>query len=92
MHAYSINKVGLATARRSIQEEGVERGLTRMLGNGKGNGTRQLIGSALDKSVERLMGIQLGIDITWHRIHQGRRLIDNGLDDGLVNLSGLLGL
>ena len=54
-HAYSIDEVRLATAGRSEDKERIERRLPWMLGNGQTNRTRQLIGVALDETLEGLV-------------------------------------
>ena len=47
--AYSINKVCLTTTRRTIDEEGIESRLTRMLCDRQANGTWQFVTIALNK-------------------------------------------
>ena len=47
--------MGLTTARWSIEEEGVEGRLARMLSDSEADGTGQLVRGALNKRVERLV-------------------------------------
>ena len=53
-----IDKVRLTTTRRSEDKEGIERRLSRMLGNADTDGTGQAVGITFYKSLERLMQIQ----------------------------------
>ena len=55
--------MGLATARGTIDEEGVECALTRMLGNGETDGTGQFVRIALDEVLEGLLRIELGVQL-----------------------------
>ena len=65
-HANCIDQVRLATPRRTIDEEGVKGGLSRMLRDGETHRTWQLVGIALDEILEGLLGIQLGIESLWN--------------------------
>ena len=76
LHAYSINKVCLATARRSVDVEGVEGRLAWMLGDGQAYGARQLVGVALYEVVEGLFAVELRVDVLRHSgIEDGRGLV-----------------
>ena len=58
--AHGIHQVGLPNARRSIEEEGIEGGLSGMFRDGNGHGMCQLIALAFDKTVETVAGIEVG--------------------------------
>ena len=46
-HTDGVDQVGLATTRGTIDEEGIERALARMLGDGEADGTWKFVGIAL---------------------------------------------
>lgn len=54
-HANGIDEVRLATSRGSIDKEGVEGRLARMLSNGHADSARQLVGITLDETLEGLV-------------------------------------
>ena len=75
-HTDSIHKMGLATARGTVNKERIKCGLSRMLGNGEADGTRQLVGITLDEVLEGLLRIKLGIQLLGRGgIERGRSLV-----------------
>ena len=59
----SVDQMGLTTTGRTVDEEGIEGTLAWMLCYGEANGTRQFVGIALDKVLEGLLHIKLGIQL-----------------------------
>ena len=62
-HADGVDQVCLATTRGTVDEEGIERTLARMLSDGEADGTWQLVGIALDEVLEGLLRVELGIQL-----------------------------
>ena len=67
-----IHQMRLSASRRTIEEEGIERRLARMLGNAETYRARQLVGVTLNEGMERLVNVQLGIEVPVHRVHHRR--------------------
>lgn len=92
-HTDSINKVCLTTTGGSEHEEGVERRLTWVLRDRETYRARQLIAVTLDKGLESLMDIQLGIQVLWDGgIQRGRRLVGSCGRLRTLDIDGLTAL
>ena len=62
-----------------------------MLGNTQSDGTRQFVAVALDERIERLVDIQLWVQVAWRRVEDVGRLVGTAVGCGHVNVSGLVG-
>ena len=62
-HADGVDQVCLATTRGTVDKEGIERALARMLGDGEADGTWKFVGIALDEVLEGLLRVELGIQL-----------------------------
>ena len=84
--------MSLATARRAEDEEGVERRLARMLGNGEAYRARQFVAVALDERLECLMDIQLRVEVMQGGIEHRGSLVGTLSSPRSLNLGRLLAL
>ena len=76
-HANGIDEVRLATSRGSIDKEGVEGRLARMLSNSHADSARQLVGITLDETLEGLVQVELRIKVLRSNSIENRwRLVD----------------
>ena len=78
-HTDGVDQVGLATTRGTIDKEGIERALARMLGDGEADGTWQLVGIALDEVLEGLLRVELGIQLLGRSSIECRRRLISAL-------------
>ena len=91
-HTDGIDEMCLATARRAEDEEGIERRLARMLGDGETYRARQFVAVALDERLERLMNIQLRVEVLQGGIEHRGSLVATLRSPRSINLGGLLAL
>ncbi len=90
-HTDGVDEVRLATARGTIDKEGVERRLAWMLSDGETHRSRELVGIALDEVLEGLLGIQLRVQSLRNSSIECRgRLIATCNDLRAFNLCGHL--
>ena len=74
-HTDGIDQMSLTAARGTIDEEGVEGGLAGMLGDGEADGAWQLIRVALDEVLERLLRVELRVELLGHGGIKDRRCL-----------------